>query len=89
MPKDQVGDGSGLAIRLTINGEERQASNTDHMMRSVAELIAFASRTVTLERGDLLFTGTPAGVGPVNPGDSLTAELEKVGTLTVSVRAEE
>ena len=89
MPKDQVGDGSGLAIRLTINGEQRQSSRTDLMMRSVAELIAFASKTVTLERGDLLFTGTPAGVGPVNPGDSLTAEIEKIGALTVSVRAEE
>jgi len=89
MPQSEVGDGSGLAIRLTINGEERQASNTDHMMRSVAELIAFASRTVTLERGDLLFTGTPAGVGPVHPGDSLTAEIDKIGSLTVAVKAEE
>ncbi len=89
MPRDQVGDGSGLAIRLTVNGEERQSSRTDHMMRSVAELITFASRTVTLERGDLLFTGTPAGVGPVSPGDTLTAEIEKIGTLTVQVRAEE
>jgi len=88
MPRDRVGDGSGLAIRLTVNGEQRQSSRTDQMMRSVSELIAFASRTVTLERGDLVFTGTPAGVGPVSPGDTLTAEIENIGSLTVSVSEE-
>jgi uncharacterized protein (TIGR00369 family) len=87
-PVDEVGDGSGLAIALDVNGERRQESTTSHMLRSVAELVSFASRTMTLERGDLLFTGTPEGVGPVQPGDVLEASLEKVGGLRVEVRAE-
>ena len=58
------------------------------MLYGVAELIAYASRWFTLERGDLLFTGTPSGVGPVEPGDLLEARLEKVGSLTVTARAE-
>jgi uncharacterized protein (TIGR00369 family) len=84
--RDEVGDGSGLGIRLAINGEERQSSTTSHMMRSVAELIVFASRTVTLEPGDLLFTGTPAGVGPVQPGDKLEATIDRLPPLTVKVQ---
>lgn len=84
-PRDQVGDGSGLEITLDVNGERRQQANTSQMLRSVAVLIAHASRLMTLERGDLLYTGTPAGVGAVKAGDVLRAELEKVGSLTVSV----
>jgi uncharacterized protein (TIGR00369 family) len=84
-PRDEVGDGSGLKITLEVNGERRQEASTSQMLRSVAELIVHASRLMTLERGDLLYTGTPAGVGAVKAGDTLEAELEKVGTLTVSV----
>lgn len=84
-PRDEVGDGSGLEIRLDVNGETRQRGNTSQMQRSVARLIAFASRWITLERGDLLFTGTPAGVSPVQPGDRIEAHLEKVGSLSVTV----
>jgi 2-keto-4-pentenoate hydratase/2-oxohepta-3-ene-1,7-dioic acid hydratase in catechol pathway len=57
------------------------------MIHGVAALVAYASRLITLERGDLLFTGTPAGVGPLTPGDEAVAEIEKVGTLTVRVEA--
>lgn len=84
-PASDVGDGSGLEITLEVNGERRQASNTSNMQRSVAELIAYASRTMTLERGDLLFTGTPEGVGPVQTGDVLEARIEKVGALRIEV----
>lgn len=84
-PADEVGDGSGLAITLDVNGERRQQAGTSQMLFPVAELIAQASRAVTLERGDLLFTGTPAGVGPIRPGDRLEAEIERVGSLTVTV----
>jgi 2-keto-4-pentenoate hydratase/2-oxohepta-3-ene-1,7-dioic acid hydratase in catechol pathway len=85
--RDAVGDGSGLEIELKINGERRQEGNTSQMLYGVAELVAFASRWFTLESGDLIFTGTPAGVGPVNPGDRLEARIERVGTLTVTARA--
>jgi len=83
-----VGDGSGLELTLEVNGERRQHANTSSMLRSVASLVAHASRFMTLERGDLLFTGTPAGVGPVRPGDRLLARIERVGSLSVVVEAE-
>jgi 2-keto-4-pentenoate hydratase/2-oxohepta-3-ene-1,7-dioic acid hydratase in catechol pathway len=83
-----VGDGSGLKITLDVNGERRQEADTSQMLRSVAELVAHGSRLMTLERGDLLYTGTPAGVGPVEAGDLMVATIEKVGSLTVTVAAE-
>jgi uncharacterized protein (TIGR00369 family) len=85
VPRERVGDGSGLDIALSVNGETRQQGNTAQMLHPIAALIALASRWVTLERGDLLFTGTPAGVGPVETGDELTATLERVGTLRVTI----
>lgn len=88
-PRDEVGDGSGLGIRVAVDGETRQSASTSAMVHSVARLVAFASTLVTLERGDLLFTGTPAGVGPVRPGDVLEAEIDRVGRLSVEVRAED
>ncbi len=81
--RDTVGDGSGLAIHLDVNGRRRQQGNTSDMVHTVAELVAHASRWITLEQGDLIFTGTPSGVGPVLPGDVLVAAIERVGTLTV------
>jgi uncharacterized protein (TIGR00369 family) len=82
--RDEVGDGSGLKIVLDVNGERRQEADSSHMIRSVAELVSHASRLMTLERGDLIYTGTPAGVGPVSDGDRLEAAIDKVGTLTVT-----
>ncbi len=55
------------------------------MTRSVSAVIAHASRWITLERGDLIFTGTPAGVGPVVPGDRIEARIDRVGTLRIDV----
>ena len=86
-PKEATGDERALAIRLTVNGETRQSASTAQMLHSVAELIAQVSRLMTLERGDLLYTGTPAGVGPVLPGDVLEASIEKVGVLRLTARA--
>jgi 2-keto-4-pentenoate hydratase/2-oxohepta-3-ene-1,7-dioic acid hydratase in catechol pathway len=83
--RDEVGDASGLTIALDVNGERRQEGSTSQMLRGVPALVAEASRLVTLERGDLLFTGTPGGVGPVRAGDALVAEIERVGTLRVGV----
>jgi len=80
--RDAVGDGSGLAIFLDVNGERRQEGNTDQMIRSVPEIVAHVSSWMTLERGDLLFTGTPEGVGPLQPGDRVDARIDKVGALS-------
>jgi 2-keto-4-pentenoate hydratase/2-oxohepta-3-ene-1,7-dioic acid hydratase in catechol pathway len=87
-PRDDIGDGTGLELTLEVNGELRQRCSTSAMLFSVADLIALASRWLTLERGDLLFTGTPAGVGPVHPGDRLEARLDKVGSLSLTVEAD-
>ena len=85
VPREQVGDGSGLAISLSVNGKTTQQASTSRMIRTVAEIVQEASRYMTLERGDLLFTGTPAGVGPVAPGDRVHAAIEKVGELQLTI----
>ena len=84
-PAEAVGDGSGLALTLDVNGERRQEANTSNMIRSVPALVAEVSKLMTLERGDLLFTGTPGGVGSVTSGDVMEASLEKVGSLKITV----
>jgi 2-keto-4-pentenoate hydratase/2-oxohepta-3-ene-1,7-dioic acid hydratase in catechol pathway len=84
-PREEVGDGSGLEISLKVNEAVRQHGNTSQMLRSVSELVAFCSRWITLEPGDLIFTGTPSGVGPIASGDVLLAEIERVGSLRVTV----
>jgi 2-keto-4-pentenoate hydratase/2-oxohepta-3-ene-1,7-dioic acid hydratase in catechol pathway len=89
VPADEIPDPQALRIRCLVNGEALQDSSTAEMVFSVAELIAFASDAITLEPGDLIATGTPAGVGfsrepPVylQPGDEVTVEIEGVGALT-------
>ncbi len=72
-PAAQAGPLNAGAIRLTINGDERQRGDISDMIWSVAECIAALSRLVQLAPGDILLTGTPAGVGPVVPGDVLEA----------------
>lgn len=77
----RVPDPHALSIRLRVNGAIRQDSNTARMVFRIPDLLAAASRIMTLERGDLLATGTPAGVWPIAAGDLLEAEIEGVGTL--------
>jgi 2-keto-4-pentenoate hydratase/2-oxohepta-3-ene-1,7-dioic acid hydratase in catechol pathway len=86
---DAVRDPQDLSIRLTINGEVRQDGHTGDMIFSVAALIAYCSRIFTLEPGDLLYTGTPEGVGPVHPGDALEATITGLPPLHVGVRRPE
>lgn len=78
-----------LAITCTVNGEVRQNDRTASMVFSPAQLIAYASSVMTLEREDVILTGTPAGVGPLRPGDHVEVSIEKVGTLSnlVALRA--
>ena len=71
------------AITLSVNGEQRQAGNLGQMIWNVAEIIAVLSTYVTLAGGDLIFTGTPAGVGPIHPGDRLRATLTGVSALDI------
>lgn len=71
---------------LRVNQQIRQRGNTRDMVWGIESLISYVSEIFTLERGDVIFTGTPSGVGPVNSGDRLEAELEGLVTLTCSVR---
>jgi 2,4-diketo-3-deoxy-L-fuconate hydrolase len=84
---DEIPDPAGLELQLDVNGERRQQGNTNQMIRDVAALIEYASSFYTLYPGDIFLSGTPAGVGPMKPGDELVATIEKVGTMRVKVRA--
>jgi 2-keto-4-pentenoate hydratase/2-oxohepta-3-ene-1,7-dioic acid hydratase in catechol pathway len=73
---------SHLELACRVNGELRQQASTSRMVFSPAFLIAYISRVMTLEPGDVILTGTPAGVSPLHPGDVVSVEIERVGTLT-------
>jgi 2-keto-4-pentenoate hydratase/2-oxohepta-3-ene-1,7-dioic acid hydratase in catechol pathway len=92
---DEVGDAGKLRIRFRLNGETLQDSNTDQLIFPIDALVAYVSRVCTLLPGDIIFTGTPAGVGfarkpPVllKPGDVAEVEIEKLGVLRNKVVAE-
>jgi 2-keto-4-pentenoate hydratase/2-oxohepta-3-ene-1,7-dioic acid hydratase in catechol pathway len=80
-------DASDLEIETRVNGAVRQSSRTSIMMFSPAFLVAYVSRMMTLLPGDLILTGTPAGVGPLAPGDRVEVEIENVGILANRVAA--
>jgi 2-keto-4-pentenoate hydratase/2-oxohepta-3-ene-1,7-dioic acid hydratase in catechol pathway len=85
---DEVGDPSALDLWLTVNGEPRQRSNTRRMVYDVPRLIEYATSFYTLYPGDLIFSGTPEGVGPVKPGDVIHAGIERVGEFKIRVAAD-
>jgi 2-keto-4-pentenoate hydratase/2-oxohepta-3-ene-1,7-dioic acid hydratase in catechol pathway len=93
VPREEVDDPQALGIRCILNGAAMQDSTTANMIFSVAEIIAYVSRTITLESGDLIATGTPAGVGvfrdpkvQLQDGDEVTIEIDGLGSLTNPVR---
>jgi len=75
IPASKVSNPNNLGLQLSVNGTVRQQSNTQHFIFKVEDLIAFISSVITLERGDVLFTGTPEGVGQVVSGDHLEAQI--------------
>ena len=85
---DEIGDPGNLDLWLKVNGEIRQQSNTRHMVYDVARLIEFTSAFYTLMPGDVIMTGTPEGVGPVQPGDLIEAHIAQVGDLSIRVAAD-
>jgi 2-keto-4-pentenoate hydratase/2-oxohepta-3-ene-1,7-dioic acid hydratase in catechol pathway len=94
VPASEVPDPQALPIRAILNGETMQDSNTSNQIFGVAEVIAFVTQAITLEPGDLIITGTPAGVGafrtpPVwlRPGDEIIIEIDGVGSITNPVVA--
>ena len=82
---DEIPDPTDLRLRGWVNDELRQDTSTSEMVYGVAQLIELMSSVVTLEPGDLIATGTPAGVGPIVAGDVVTVEVEGVGRLCVPV----
>ncbi len=84
---EEVGDADALELRCSVNGTLRQHASTADLIYSVAELVSYASHVMDLEPGDVIATGTPAGVGPLADGDELTLEIERLGRLTVPVTA--
>ena len=87
MTADEIADPGALALELRVNGERRQQSNTSQMTLGVAELIEMASSFYTLHPGDVVFTGTPEGVSPIEPGDEIEATIQGIGSMRVAVRA--
>lgn len=83
---ERITDPHNLGIRLSVNGQLRQDSTTACMIRRIPEVIAFITTAFTLEPGDIILTGTPAGVGRVQSGDSMETWIENIGELQVSVK---
>ena len=89
VPASEVPDPQSLPIRAILNGQVMQDSNTSNMVFGVADIVAFVSQAITLEPGDLIITGTPAGVGAfrdpkvwLQPGDEITIEIDGLGSIT-------
>jgi 2-keto-4-pentenoate hydratase/2-oxohepta-3-ene-1,7-dioic acid hydratase in catechol pathway len=83
---DEISDIGGVEFSLSQNGELRQQARVSDMLFDVAQQIAFASRFYTLYPGDLIYSGTPSGVGPIRPGDTLHAVANGLGAMDVKVR---
>ncbi|WP_110948850.1 fumarylacetoacetate hydrolase family protein [Pseudomonas bohemica] len=82
---DEVPDFSNINMRLTVNGQERQSACTRDLIVNIPEMIAMASAVMTLEPGDIIATGTPAGVGPVQEGDVVEITIDGIGSMRLPV----
>ena len=80
-----IQDPHALAISSSLNSEVKQSSNTSNLIFTVFDLIEFISSVMTLERWDIIATGTPSGIGPMNRGDEIRVEIEDIGALTNTV----
>jgi 2-keto-4-pentenoate hydratase/2-oxohepta-3-ene-1,7-dioic acid hydratase in catechol pathway len=92
---DELGDPHTMGIRCFVNGERRQSSNTENLVFNVYDQIAHLSRAMTLEPGDIIFTGTPGGVGLamqpprwLKAGDKVRVEIDRIGAIEAETRAE-
>jgi fumarylpyruvate hydrolase len=84
-PAAEVGHPGQGAIWLEVNGETRQRANLSEMIWNIAEIVAELSTYYELRPGDLVFTGTPEGVGPVRRGDSLVGGIDGLETLRITI----
>jgi 5-oxopent-3-ene-1,2,5-tricarboxylate decarboxylase/2-hydroxyhepta-2,4-diene-1,7-dioate isomerase len=87
--EDEIERPEGLVLTTRVNGEVRQLGNTNQLMRSIPELIAYITDFMTLDRDDMILTGTPKGISPVQPGDLITMEISRIGVLENRIVAED
>jgi len=88
VPHAGIGNPQALSISCKVNGAVKQSASTAEMIFTLPVLIAYISRQFTLEEGDIIATGTPSGVSPIVPGDTVEVEIERVGVLRNPVAAE-
>lgn len=81
VPGEKIGDPQNLSIQCFVNGELRQDSNTNQMIFPIPRMVSYISRQITLEPGDIISTGTPAGVGALHHGDIVEVIIENIGVL--------
>jgi len=93
---DEIGDPHALAIRCLVNGETRQSSNTKNLVFNCFDQISYLSQAMTLMPGDIVFTGTPGGVGQsmkppklLKAGDTVRVEIDKIGALEAKMVPED
>ena len=89
VPCSEISDPHNLSIQLKVNGQTRQSSNTKHMLFKIPQILEYLSKFVTLKRGDIIATGTPSGISPIQPGDILEASIEQIGTIRHEVILEQ
>jgi len=89
VPCSEISDPHNLSIQLKVNGQVRQSSNTEHMMFKIPQTLEYLSKFVTLKKGDIIATGTPSGISPIQPGDIIEASIEKIGTIRHEVILEQ
>jgi len=87
-PKTDFGEIGGQALRLTVGARVAQEARLSEMIWPVPAIIAHLSRFYHLAPGDLIYTGTPAGVGPVRPGDRMTGEIDGLSPVAVTIGAD-
>lgn len=85
VPASAIGHPESGAVRLTVNGETRQEGDLNQLIWKVPEMVSYLSRFFTLQPGDLIFSGTPSGVGPVVRGDRLMGHIAGIGELATTV----
>jgi 2-keto-4-pentenoate hydratase/2-oxohepta-3-ene-1,7-dioic acid hydratase in catechol pathway len=79
---------AGLRVEAFLNGEQKQSATTDMLIFSISELISFITGVMTLFPGDVIATGTPSGIGPMEPGDTIEIRIESIGSLINPVQRE-
>ena len=85
IPLPDINNLNSLKIELFVNGKQRQSGNSNQMIFPPGELIAYISSIFTLEKGDIILTGTPSGVGPLSSGDDILGIIENIGEIQFKV----